>query len=48
MFPQCEYRISYPNKLETFSHHSKLNLLKTISDFDTIGGKVRYFRKAKN
>lgn len=23
-------------------------MLKTISDFDSIGGKIRYFRKAKN
>ena len=48
MFPQCEYRISYPNKTETFTHYSNLHLLQYISDFDTIGGKVRYFRKCQN
>lgn len=47
MFPQREHRKYYPNKTETFTHCSNLDLLKTTSDLETIGGKLKYFRKSK-
>jgi transcriptional regulator with XRE-family HTH domain len=48
MFPQRRDCFFNASITETFYYSQKVEMLKTVSDFNTVGGRIKYYRLTNN